>query len=250
MKKNITFFVAFLIISSSLYAQVPKKGNIGGTVGIQGIAGALTTKNSTTNSLMFKYYVKDDMALRVAVNYAPKNTEFVRDTTSVIPGGFGVPNGNGFSMYTEKSKEKSIFAEIGIQKSIRPTDKLEPYVAGVIAYSFGGERTITRRTDWLKDEPSVRLKGDYDEVVFKQSMSNTLGLNVLIGVNYFIVDKIALGAEMGYGYYFVKSEGGNVSETHKNGSTVTSTEYELNNYKDKRSGAQTTGAIITISFFF
>ncbi|MEI7597165.1 MAG: hypothetical protein WCK02_15560 [Bacteroidota bacterium] len=249
MKKSRVFFIAMLVLSLTAKAQIPKKGNFGGTIGIQGIAGALTTKNSTTNSLMLKYYLKDGLAIRAAINYVPKNTEFVRDTNSNVPNGFGVPNGNGFSMYTEKSKESGFFAEIGIQKSIRPTDKLEPYIAGIISYNLGGERVISKRTDWLKDEPGVRLDDDYDEIIFHQKMSNNIGFNLLVGVNYFIVDKISIGAELGYGYYTSSSEGGNVEENHKIGSTITNAKYKLNNYKDKRSGAQTTGAVITISFF-
>lgn len=249
MNKVLVFILLIIMFHAGYSQYKPEKGNIGATVGIDGLAGALNTKVSSTNSLLFKYYFTEKITIRAAFNYTPTIEELFIDSTSVVPNGMGIANGNGFTKYHEKISQKQFDIELGVQYNLHGTERIEPYFGCAFIYGIGGKRITEQRTDWLKTEPGVRPEGDFDYIKFEQNMGNNLGIKGFLGVNVFVLKNVAIGAEFGYGYFTNKLSGGTITKQNKINGTTSSNSYKLNIYEDTENKLNTTGGLITISFF-
>ncbi len=249
LKRHI--FLGLLLCSGlNLYAQKPVKGNYGATAGLSAIAGFLNTDASTTGSLLFKYYVQDGLAIRSAVNFrslAGAGTTFVDSTQ--VPAGIGLPVGDGFSTTTTTVKGSNFDLELGIQKDIAKLEKLEPYVGAAAIFGLSGRRFTDVKRSWLIDGGG-RTAGDFDHTETLFDTKTNVGGKLFLGANYFLLRNLCVGAEFGYGYFFTKENGGEITVHSKTGATETNNTFTTGGYYKTTKGLRTTGAILTVSFIF
>jgi hypothetical protein len=245
------FLVGLLLCAGlQLNAQKPVQGNYGATAGLSAIAGFLNTDASTTGSLLFKYYLQDGLALRAAVNYrslAGAGTTFVDSTQ--VPVGIGLPMGDGFSTTTTTVKGSNFDLELGIQKDIAKLEKLEPYVGVAAVFGLSGRRLTDINRTWLIDGGG-RTAGDFDHTETLFNTRTNVGGKVFLGANYFLLKNLCVGAEFGYGYFFTKENGGEISTHTKMGSVESTVLQNTGGYYKTTKGLRTTGAILTVSFIF
>jgi hypothetical protein len=256
MKYSLLSLVFTVILSSySLisFAQKPEKGTLGATAGMSAIAGNPTTDASTTGTLLLKYYLSEEWVLRGAVNYRSLNGvgTVKRDSTVFgVPGVSGFPtSGDGATRRETEISGGAYNAEIGIQRNLGDIEKTEIYVGSLFVIGIDGNRKTYERTDWLIDQ-GTRLKGDYDEFTAITPIRTRYGLRFVVGANYFITQNFSLGAEFGYAFTSFIEEGGTVSRKSLINGQADELSYSADGFSETRNTFHTTGAVLTLSFFF
>jgi uncharacterized protein YfiM (DUF2279 family) len=196
-------------------AQKPAAGTMGFTAGLaNGLSGGLSAGPSKTGSLQFKYYISEGMAARIGINLTtPVNGTQVFDTTEKTP-----PVGPVPSVQHQKTKITSggltTAISLGIQKSLGGTDKLDVYT-GADVYFAGTTSTVEDNKNSVVAVTSgttTAKVGDYTQSVATNPPGGMrIGLNGFVGFQYFLVEKLSLGAEFAYGYYYNSSGNGTIS---------------------------------------
>lgn len=268
MKKTIlTLALASLV--GVVSAQKPAAGAMGFTGGLAGgVTSSIGAGPSTTGSLMFKYYVSDGLAARVGLNFTTpsSNGTTISDTT-----GSADPDGKFSADVIQTTKVTSggntWRLSLGAQKSIGGTDKLDVYAGGDLFFggTTGKETDTKNETITVANKPAVSTVskvGDFTQSVVTTAGSMNIGVNAVVGFQYFFVEKLSLGAEFAYGYITNRSSGttetvntsqvnGIASSPSGTGTTPKSTTTPSYDGKVNNShGLGTAGATITLSFFF
>lgn len=238
--KKVLLFAACIAIASVASAQKPASGDMGVTFGVTGInIITVNTTPSNTGSLVFKYLIADDMSARIGLNLGTSKESTESTTTGVKT--------------THEEDLTSWGLNLGVSKHFEGTDRLDPYFGADIIFTRGGGGTITDRTETVAEAESpdgTDVNGDYDQTVTELGASTTFGLIPHVGFNYFIAEKLALGAEFGWGFARTATAEGKTTTSHSNGGTVT-TDPEVNTGTSKTSGFGTAGSgSVTMSFFF
>ena len=220
------------------FAQKPIMGDMGVTFGINGLSTVnLTTNFGSGSTLLLRYYLHDDLAVRGRINFNINSFTTEQSDTS----------GNSSKDVT---KNNAFSLNIGLQKDFGTSLKhLEPYITGELVIG-SGKGGIQENTDVFK------FGGTTTTTVMKVDPGNTFsfGLQSNAGVNYFFTDHFSVGAEFGYGLLFSSTGSGTTSTsttiTTSTGST-TSTESE-STPKSHSFGIGGLGGqgLIMVSYFF
>jgi hypothetical protein len=237
----------------------PAAGTMGFTGGLAGgITQAVSAGPSKTGSLQFKYYIAEGLAARVGFNVTVPsgNGTTVSDTSG---------SGQKQTVYqttTIKSGGTTTAISLGIQKSLGGTDKLDVYT-GADFYLAGTTSKVTDKKDeavFITANSTSNKPGD-----FKQSVQTfapggmTIGLNGFVGFQYFLVEKLSLGTEFAYGYFYNSSNNGStatVNTATTNGvvgntpATGASTVISNPAVHTGVHGLGVAGSSITLSFYF
>lgn len=230
MKK--TFFVLILLLNSAmLFAQKPVAGDMGMTFGVTGLSAiGATTNFGDMGTLLYRYYIQDDLALRGRLNvYLNQNKTEFSDTT-------------GFSE-TDITKENQFTLDLGIQKNFGSLPRLEPYLSLGLRVGTGKFGIIENTT--VNGNGSINL--------FEVDPGGTLifGLISNAGFHYMVADHLGIGAEFGYGLVFSRTGEGTTTTTFTdetgNVTVNTQTTGTASSYSLGGTGAE---AIIMISVFF
>lgn len=247
------FFGTILTLTSVAVAQVqkPAAGTVGATAGLSAIAGNLTTDASTTGSLLLKYYVGERIVARGAFNVQTlSNTANTFTDTTVFDPAQGFPSpGDGVTTRLNEVSGMLYNVELGAQYNIGDIENLEVFMGAAVVFGLDGKRQTYNRREWVIDGLG-RTAGDYEESTLVTPMRTRIGGRLMVGTNYFITPNIAIGAEFGYAFYNVVRSGGEISnEKLVNGELEQST-VNLDGFSETRNELGTTGAILTLSFFF
>ncbi len=165
--------------------------------------------------LMFRYLITDQISLRVGVSYWRQKQTF----SGPVFGGGTQENFVGDTTL--------IKTNIGIQKSFGYHEKLEPYVAADLLFSFGqavyhDHYTVTNASS--TGNPGSQ-NGDYTYIDGKDTPIKNIGIMGIAGVNYYLAENFAIGGEIGWSVY--KQFWGHLTETNTqksgNQTTVTNT---------------------------
>lgn len=198
-------------------AYKPVAGNvlaeIGFFTGPNGIFGDVTSLSSSsfgTPQLKFRYFLANDLALRAGVNIS-QNTQ----TTRIYEGGAG--SGEGYA----KDRTSVVGINVGIEKHFSGTGRLSTYAGGDISFQKVGASTKwdntangTTYTDGASRKTTgFNANGDNGSFGF--------GLRGIAGADYYFVEKVYLGAELGWGFIASKESktkdevtlGGNTNTT-------------------------------------
>lgn len=251
MKKTL-FIVAFASVITVVNAQKPVAGDKGVTVGFTSVTGTVSSASSNSGSVIFKYLFKDDMTFRLGLNIGelPGNGTVVSDTNTMAAFNPGPSFGNGYSQTTTKSTGMSWTVNLGVQKSMGSSTKLDPFIGADVFFGSVAGQGVDMKEEWLKDGGG-RVTGDYDQEVTTGASTFTWGVEGIIGLNWFFAENLALGAELGYGYSSSTTKGGESKTESKAGSTVTTTTATASDdAKISTGGLGTTGGTLTLSWFF
>ena len=248
MKKLFSVLGAVLLLHSLLNAQTRfgKDLSLKPFAGAKGLVFKIESPNPIDFSvtkpkagLMFRYLITDKWSLRVGASYWRQRQTY----TGLVFGGGTQENFVGDTTL--------IKTNIGIQKSFGYHEKLEPYVAADLLFSFGqatykDHYTVVNAS--TTGNPTSQ-NGDYTYIDGKDTPIKQFGVMGLAGVNYYLAENFAIGGEIGWSV--VKAFWGHLSETQTQSSagqvTVTNTSTH-----DKTTYTYTGQGIIriTVSTFF
>ena len=244
---------AFAVVS----AQKPAVGSMGFTGGIQGFFAA---GGSPTGTLMFKYALQQDMAVRAAINFGTLagNGTTVSDSTPAL-------GGDGVTHTTTVKSGMAWSLSVGAQKSMPGTKNLEPYMGADVWFGSTSNGNTDMKQEWLIDGKGTVAgvgavpgkKGDFIQSVTTATSTMRYGVRAVVGMNYFFSENLAIGAEFGYGYMNASTSGGEVKTSSSatiNGvaapagfaKTVTAS----SDAKASMGNMGTTGGMLTLSWFF
>lgn len=117
---------------------------------------------------------------------------------------------------TEKSFNFSI--RPGYEMHFEGTDRLSPYVGAELLFASGSETLIKEFHDGINavDDADVAKRSTWEAE--RKRGTTTFGLNAVAGFDFYFVDNLYLGAEIGFGFQ---------NKKHKDQETIVSNEYYL-----------------------
>jgi len=149
------------------------------------------------NGLRFRMFNSESSAIRVGFSVGGSKTQ----TVNTQPGEEVGPDGKVQmpELYdTEKSFNFSI--RPGYEKHFAGTDRLSPYVGGEIIFAMGSE-TLTREFSGPQTSDDL---GDFAKYVTwemtRKQGTTTFGVNGVAGVDFYFVDNLYMGVELGLGF--------------------------------------------------
>ncbi len=180
------------------FTRKPAKGDIGLGFSVSGaIANIFVGNTSDTlggNFLFGRYYLKDDLVVRVGFGVnSGKGTFTFSDSVSTEANYLGT--GQVFLDQKTTISSNSFFIRPGIEKHFEGTKKLDPYVGADLTIALKG------RTKTVVEEAASQT--DYTRNSTQETVSPGglgFGISLLGGFNYFIAKNLAIGAECSWGF--------------------------------------------------
>ncbi len=201
-------------------AYKPVSGDVLAEIGFLttggGIAGDVTSLSQSPfiqPQLKFRYFIQDQIALRVGFNYTQST-----QTTKIYEAGGG--SGDGFA----KDKSSLFGLNLGIEKHLTGTGRLSTYVGADLSLQAVGtsakwENTANGST--FADGAAYKAKG-INSAGDRGSLG--FGLRAVTGADYYFVENVYLGAELGWGFIASKESKSKEETTPAGGGATTTTE--------------------------
>ena len=182
----------------------PTKGTVTTEVSL---TGGVNNANFNLNNggVKFRYFLKEDLGLRLGLGVHNKKFE---DISNVTP-----------NILTKTDKVSDLTLKLGAEKHFAGSERLSTYAGADLVIGFG-----------KKTSDNVKENGDYNN--FEQKNSS-FGVNVFTGADYYITKKVFLGVEAGLNFMTNKFK--DTTASTKVGATVTT----LNNPGEKGSNLDT-----------
>jgi len=133
------------------------------------------------NALRYRYFIKDNVAIRASLFMGGKRNTTFSDTTG------------GVTMTKDRNGNFDLSLRPGIEKHFEGTDKLSPYM-GAELY-FGLKTTKNSDQELWSDGKTI-------QTMITKTSSSSFGPNVFLGTDYYVTDHLFLGAELGFGLLF------------------------------------------------
>lgn len=176
-----------------------------------------TSNTSVAPALRLRYFLADDLALRLGLNISStRTTEKFRDNTTTTPAPT-TPVVDG----ERTTKTSTILLNLGAEKHFSGTERLDTYFGGDILFAIAGGSV---KGENLSQGSTSPVTGNSFET--KGSVGNAgfgFGLRVVGGADYYIAKKLYLGGEFGWGFLAFKArEIETTSTTVAGGTTTTS----------------------------
>lgn len=180
--KKIMISAALVCLAGFTYAQKPVAGDVTGDVELRFQTGGDFIHVLSPN-LNARYFLKDDLALRLSLNV---NTSSSSQDYTENPDGTG---GTG----TQESSSSGFGLGVGIQKHFAGTEKLSPFVGAGISFNTGSSTE-----DWTNFDGTGYSNGTTVKV--DGPSTSTFGIGVNAGADYYFVNHVYLGIEVGLGF--------------------------------------------------
>lgn len=243
MKKNIFLFLTFstLLLNAQTDSLKAYQENWGVALNVSGLINNVGLSNfkdvNNNNSLLAKYFFKDNLALRFGTGINTVNNKF---TAADSVGTILVEVDSTF-------KRNDVSFSVGIEKHLGNAKRLDPFIGAEFAFGFIGRSKADATTKQSDASGTSTLQR-----IVQQDGGSAVSLNFLAGFNYFFSDKFSLGAETALGYTYLAS-GGNYSvsivDTPVSGTGNSSFNRGIN--KQTNSGLQVKpSAALILSFYF
>lgn len=150
------------------------------------------------NGLRFRMFNSESSAIRVGFSVGGSKTQTVNTQPYELLGTDGKDVAMPELYDTEKSFNFSI--RPGYEKHFAGTDRLSPYVGGEIIFAMGSE-TLTR--EFSGPQTAGDLGDPTKYVTWEMSRkqgTTTFGVNGVAGVDFYFVDNLYMGVELGLGF--------------------------------------------------
>lgn len=207
--KKLSLLVGGLILTGAVMAQKPADGapmSLEGQVGLVSGAAGGTNLQFTAPSIRFRYFVAENIAVRVSLmmdNSRDENTLYENPDFS---GGTGsvVTKNNGFGV------------GLGAEYHFAGTERLSPYAGLDIRFGGGKYNEVGDNTN----NGSSFTNGDSYEGTQKYS---SFGVALVAGTDYYFAENFYMGLELGLTWGSMTDKEGTYSAT--TGGTTTSGTY-------------------------
>jgi outer membrane protein W len=193
MKKIILVISVILSVSTNGFSQKPINLN---PFSIEGMLSfnSLSTSFSAPG-IKARYFLKDDLALRSTVSLMSSSEKLFH---------YELANNTGLEGY-ELNKISDNTLSLGIEKHLSGTSKLSPYFGLDLSLWF-----TNKNSNWLNYDGS----GYTDDFMAKsKNPTNSFGLNLLAGTDYYFAENFFLGCEFGLGFNLKSSKAGSFEFT-------------------------------------
>ena len=180
----------------------PVKGTIATEVGL---SGGLNNAdfNLNTGALKFRYFFKDDMALRLGLGLNSNKTE-------------NVNNANPANIETTIRKNSNTLLNLGIEKHFAGSERLSTYAGADLLIGFTGASYEYTENGYSYEEDASTNNG-----LNTVNASTSFGLGLFTGADYYITKKVFLGVEAGLNFMSVSGKDNTITETGNPTVTVT-----------------------------
>lgn len=224
--------------SSDLF---PKKGNVGASIVMDGLIDNFkfsSVSNEVGENILFlKYYLEDDLTLRLGFGFSLDG--FNRNKADSVA-----------QTLVEIDSSISSFllnTSFGIEKHLRPTKRLDPFIFSQIDLTFIGKINTE-----IENKTTSAAGTHLERTTIKEDGGFAFTLNVGAGMNYFFTERFSVGSELSASLQLM-NRGGTISNnqtiTPINGNSTSN----VNISKDETSTAEISvqpNALLNISYFF
>lgn len=182
-------------------AYKPVKGTIATEVSL---VGGLNNADFALNTgaLKFRYFFKDDMALRLGLGL---NSNKVEDIDNSTPS----------NVVTEIRKNSSTMINLGIEKHFAGSERLSTYAGADLLIGFNGASYEYTENGYSYEEDASTNNG-FNTI----NASTSFGLGVFTGADYYITKKVFLGVEAGLNFMSEKGKDNTITETGSSSVTI------------------------------
>lgn len=214
MKKII--FTLIIVCAVTLYSQAQFKPE----------AGSITTElqfnpfNNGGNAafedmgLRGRYFLSEQLAVRLNLDFG-------------MASGKNVSKDLNNNDVTAKTKASMFGIAPGIEYHLGSFERISPYVGAEIAFNTSGGKYTEEGKDYSIEAKNLMYDENTGSV--SREFSTSFGLNLVLGVDVYIVEGLYMGAELGLGFGVEKLKPGELSVSQGSVSNVTK-------FEDKISG--------------
>lgn len=182
---------------TSTSAYKPVKGTITTEVGL---VGGLNNANFNLNTgvLKFRYFLKDDMALRAGLGINSSKVETV-------------DNSDPTNVATTIDRNSNTQLNFGIEKHFAGAERLSTYAGADLLIGFRGAKTEYTENGFSGEADGANI--DINTGNLSNRAGTDFGLRVFTGADYYITKKVYLGVEAGLGLMTGKEKDVEISST-------------------------------------
>lgn len=221
--------------------RMPQEGDFGVSILIDGLIDNIQLNSFKTelgqNLLFGKYYLKNDMALRLGFGLTLNSAS--RETADSV----------GITLVKTDSSASNYLLNFsgGIEKHFNPTSRLDPYVFTQLDITFIGKTKAEINSSTESSAGVART-----ERTIKQDGGVAFSLSGGGGFNYFLAQRFSVGMELAFRLTYA-SEGGTITDNTVNTPINGSASTNFISREDKINVTQintATNALINLSYFF
>ena len=174
--KKIMIIVSVLTLSSSMFAQK----QVAGSQTIELEFAPLGSEPFKLNSLRYRHFLKENTAFRMGLFLGGKSTSTLGDTIG------------GATQTKDNNSNFDFSLKPGIEKHFVGTDKLSPYYGAELFLGIKNTKN-NNEENWSADKKQIGT-------TTTKTTKSSIGLNVVMGADYYISGNLYLGAELGFGF--------------------------------------------------
>lgn len=191
---NLTILSISVLLFAAI-AQKPGKGSLltEASLNLRSFGTNLELSNGDFNvgsSLRGRYFLKNDLVVRTSLDYS--GVSLTENSTENLDG----TGGKGSAV----SKFSSAGLGLGVEKHFSGNSRFSPFVGGQFGFALGGSKISTDNYNYGTE--LYQADYTYNEV----DKSNNLGIDALIGADYWINRSFYVGTEFGFGFGLSKSK--------------------------------------------
>lgn len=208
--KKLMLIAVFAGVASFASAQKPGSGNITAEIGLTSLLGTPSNPGQISGIAqpMFKarYFMSESMAIRAGLGFGNSSAKSSQQTPAGVT-----------PVITAETTTKTtgLGLAAGIEKHLAGTSKLSPYIGAEIGFGLGSTNVEITNSNNGGGAPTA--SGD----AFKTSGGSTtqLAVSAMLGADYYITEKVFIGAEMGITLFRSTSIGDQDVESTSAGTT-------------------------------
>lgn len=147
------------------------------------------------NGLKFRSFTSETSAFRLGINISYSSKSLDPNYEGLDIDLDGIPDIETI----DKNSSLGIHLEPGIEKHFAGTERLSPYVGGVVTIGFN--KSTDKDQTYVDDTNDGINNGNVYEIKTKDG-SLDLGLRAVLGADWYFTQKMYLGVEVGYGFLY------------------------------------------------
>ncbi len=194
----LSLFLLLAVVQTG-FAQSPHKplpGEFGIGLKALGLKGLIWENSFDNAALQFRKVKSEKIVFRADLGLDFHN---VNNSNKTVSGG----GGSGYVLMEDTERSFSLALAPGLERHFNGSQRLDPYIGVAIPISFDGKTSETTINDLVADN------GDYTK---SKQVTTTpggfgVGLDGIVGVNYFVFDFLAVGVEYKLGFSFDYKKG-------------------------------------------
>jgi len=219
----------------------PLKNYMGATFNLTGLVDNIGLRSiddiNGNESVMLRYYVKDDLVMRIGFGLNSSSKKF-SSVDSL---------GSALQEYDSTYTQSDFYISPGIEHHMGASKRLDPYIGGRMAFGILGKRKSSSETVFTDTTGTGTRTLDSE-----MDGGFSFGLHAILGFNYFFTNQLAIGAEYVWGFNSITT-GGDFStveiDTPISGSSTTTR--TTGSARERDAGfVMSSTAGITLSYFF